>query len=259
MSRLLAMLTSLLRGRASAAGAKKKTRRHRFLVINTVLVSFASGPVLAHPWQDYYGPGGASGIGSYTMTAIIAVSGSECQVCHSGSEGGPPWNSYGWAVRQQVQSGSTLLAAMISVEQLDSDGNGTVNLLEIMGDAQPGWTNGTNFCFGLDGIASPCDPPTGVLLDPFDSDNDGIGDAMDDNPSAANNFCFGVAEYSFSETVASDLTCAAPTSITVVPLAEVMAEGNLRLIAPVVTFESGFVVAGQLTVISADPCPGCSP
>ncbi len=100
------------------------------------------------------------------------------------------------------------------------------------------------------------DPDT---TDP-DDDNDGIGDALDTEPLVASNFCSGgAAAYLFSEMVVEDLTCATETSIAVVSQARVLDTGNLHLIAPVVSFESGFSVAGLLTVTSADPCPGCSP
>ena len=96
------------------------------------------------------------------------------------------------------------------------------------------------------------------VTDP-DDDNDGIGDALDNDPLVANNFCIGGDAYIFSETVVGLLTCAATTSITAVSLAEVQATGDLHLIAPIAIFESGFSVAGLLKVTSADPCPGCSP
>lgn len=101
-----------------------------------------------------------------------------------------------------------------------------------------------------------CDPD---MTDP-DDDNDGIGDSLDDNPLVASNFCSsGAAAYLFSEIVVNELTCAAEASISVVPQAGVLDVGDLHLIAPVVSFESGFSVAGLMTVTSADPCPGCSP
>ena len=128
---------------------------------------------------------------------------------------------------------------------LDSDGDG------ISDDVDPDDDND-----GLsdeDEIANGLDP-----LDP-DSDDDGIGDALEVELLNPTNFCIGADAYIFSEMVAGALTCAATTSITAVSLADVLATGNLHLIAPIVSFESGFSVAGLLTVTSADPCPGCSP
>ena len=97
-------------------------------------------------------------------------------------------------------------------------------------------------------------------VDP-DDDNDGIGDMFDDDPLNANNFCSGLDPFNvaFQQVVSGDISCAAQVSISVVPLTEVLATGDLRLIAPTITFQAGFKVAGELTVISAHPCPGCSP
>lgn len=94
----------------------------------------------------------------------------------------------------------------------------------------------------------------------LDDDNDGIDDGLDSDPFFANNFCNGGPDaYIFSEMVVGPLTCAAKTSITAVPLAEVLATGKLHLIAPFVSFENGFSVlgSGSLTVTPEDPRPGC--
>ena len=110
-----------------------------------------------------------------------------------------------------------------------------------------------------DGLSDAYENANGLdPLDP-DSDGDGIGDALDVELLNPTNFCIGADAYIFSEMVVGPLTCAAKTSITVVSLAEVLATGNLHLISPLVSFETGFSVAGLLTVTSADPCPGCSP
>ncbi len=104
-----------------------------------------------------------------------------------------------------------------------------------------------------DGIGDNADP---------DDDNDGIADELDTEPTTANNFCSGQDASTFSEEmVDTQLTCAASTSITVSPppgsSVNVVASGNLQLLAPVIVFESGFEVSGTLTVTSQDPCAGC--
>lgn len=98
------------------------------------------------------------------------------------------------------------------------------------------------------------------VTDP-DDDGDGIADAFDTEPLNSNNFCSGLDPFNVTlqQVVTADLTCAAQVSISVVPLTTVLASGDLRLIAPTVTFQSGFEVAGGLTVISSHPCPACSP
>ena len=94
-----------------------------------------------------------------------------------------------------------------------------------------------------------------------DDDNDGIADEFDTDPLVANNFCSGgdPQNVTFQQIVSGDLTCAAEVSISVVPTTTVQASGDLRLIAPTVTIQDGFNVAGALTVISSHPCPACSP
>ncbi len=149
----------------------------------------------------------------------------------------------------------------------DSDGDGVADAVDAFPDDPYEWNDNDN-----DGVGNNADPDDdndglndleeiagGVNpLDP-DSDDDGIGDALDNDPLVANNFCSGGDAYIFSEMVVGPLTCAATTSITVVPLAQVLAAGNLQLIAPIVSFEPGFSVTGLLTVTSANPCPACSP
>jgi len=130
-------------------------------------------------------------------------------------------------------------------ESVDTDGDGTGNNNDADDDGD-GLSDVGEIANGLD----PLDP---------DSDDDGIGDALDTDPLLANNFCFGADAYVFSEMVVGPLTCAATTSITAASVADVLATGNLHLIAPIVSFESGFSVTGSLTVTSADPCPLCSP
>ena len=94
-----------------------------------------------------------------------------------------------------------------------------------------------------------------------DDDNDGIGDEFDTDPLVPDNFCSGgdPQNVTFQQVVTGNLSCAAEVSISVVPLTQVLAAGDLRLIAPTVTFQDGFSVAGRLTVISSHPCPACSP
>lgn len=120
-----------------------------------------------------------------------------------------------------------------------------------------------------DGVSDVDESVAGTNPYDPDSDDDGIGDALDIELGNPVNFCIGANAYIFDElTVGGPLTCAATTSITVSPLSgslvEVLATGNLHLIAPVVSFEDGFSVLGSeslgygsLTVTPENPCPGC--
>ncbi|MDH3589198.1 MAG: multicopper oxidase domain-containing protein, partial [Gammaproteobacteria bacterium] len=123
---------------------------------------------IANDWDDFYGPGGTTGINSNSLAIMNAATGASCQLCHAGSGGGSPWNAYGYAVLDAV-SGNDWLGAFIAVEDMDSDGNGDSNLVEIMADSQPGWTTTGNLSFTATGTsqsipdenipaASPLDP-----------------------------------------------------------------------------------------------------
>lgn len=97
-------------------------------------------------------------------------------------------------------------------------------------------------------------------LDPDSFDDDGIGDALEVELGNPSNDCSvgGDGDNAIvQEAISTNRTCAARISIDVIsPPTVVTDPGHLTLIAPLATFESGFS-AGRLTVISADPCPGC--
>ncbi|NNF17424.1 MAG: multicopper oxidase domain-containing protein, partial [Gammaproteobacteria bacterium] len=112
---------------------------------------------IANDWYDYYGPGGASGVDSNTMDIMDAATGKRCQVCHRDRNGGSPWNAYGWSLRQ-AGADTDAVAAFIAVEAQDADGNSDTNLVEIMADAQPGWTTSGN-------VATFADSSTVVIPD----------------------------------------------------------------------------------------------
>ena len=141
-------------------------------------------------------------------------------------------------------------------EQVDSDDDGYCNP-----DA-PG--SGPSVCSGSDDF--PSNPAewndndndgTGDNADP-DDDNDKIADGIDTQPLTANNDCTsGTADdATFAEVVIDDKVCAARLSIDVISPAAVRQPGQLLLIAPSISFRSGFS-ASSLRAISAEPCPSC--
>lgn len=78
------------------------------------------------------------------------LQGQSCAICHANSNGGLPFNSYGWDVRQRYRSnGFNMLAALLAVEDRNSDRDptGATNIQEIEADAAPGWTDGANNTF----------------------------------------------------------------------------------------------------------------
>ena len=123
-------------------------------------------------------------------------SGAICQVCHVSSNGGNPWNAYGWDIRTQVQAGLSATDAINSVDVGDSDGDGNNNGAEInfVDDggygAQPGWTDngaGNVSCEKATGNCTATSAPaTAGSLDPNvvsepDTDNDGLPDNVEDS------------------------------------------------------------------------------
>ena len=69
-----------------------------------------------------------------------------CSLCHLSNSTTNRYNSYGYAIKQQIDMGASNVAAFSTVEGLDSDGDptGSTNLFEITNDVQPGWTPGAN-------------------------------------------------------------------------------------------------------------------
>jgi PKD repeat protein len=85
-----------------------------------------------------------------------------CATCHY-TNSNSNWNPYGQALRSagaNCGNRAAFNAILTSVENLDSDGEGTTNLEEISANAQPGW------CVSGGSCSNPVAPPGGILLDP---------------------------------------------------------------------------------------------
>jgi hypothetical protein len=86
--------------------------------------------------EAFYGFGDANPVDD----SLTDAGSTECQLCHLESNGGQPWNAYGWELHL---NGVDFAAADV----VDSDGDGTINCEEIefldVNDyaAQPGWTS----------------------------------------------------------------------------------------------------------------------
>ena len=96
----------------------------------------------------------------YGPTGTLADGG--CQTCHQGSGG--PFNVYGEDLIDNGAAGAgfncsvgDFAAALVAVQDFDSDGEGNTNLVEITAGTQPGWcdTNGSATC-----VNSPGTPPS---------------------------------------------------------------------------------------------------
>ena len=125
----------------------------------------------------------------------------------------------------------------------DLDGDGDENFIDLDDDG--------------DGVS---DVEEGIAgTNPFnpDTDGDGIIDSLDNHPLVASNFCNGIgANVSLANNTVSNgdtATCGTTNSITVESTFDVQTGGKLVLFSPMVVFEPGFVLKGQLNVKSVDP------
>ena len=145
----------------------------------------------------------------------------------------------------------------------DDDGDGMSDDFEMANSLDPLDWNDAGLDADDDGLTNLEEFNISPQMNPNspDTDDDGIGDLLDSQPTIFSNQCTGgnpEDHATVTGLIDSDRTCAARLSISVITATEVQSLGRLRLIAPTVTIQSGFSAA-QLTVISADPCPSCSP
>lgn len=95
--------------------------------------------------------------------------GGGCQTCHQSAGGGSTFNLYGSDLLANGASGSgfnctntDFAAALVEVENFDSDGEGNTNIVEINAGTQPGWcdTTANSSCVNSGGT------PPNTTLDP---------------------------------------------------------------------------------------------
>ena len=135
-------------------------------------VALVAGPAAAFPsfanaFRSIYPSSGS-------LDNVELGTGFTCQLCHSDTGGGDPWNGYGWDIRIGLNSGLDIDGAILAAEGLNSDQDptGSTNLEEILASTQPGWTDGNNNTdYFADGTTvNNQAPPGGILgdLDPVD-------------------------------------------------------------------------------------------
>ena len=115
-------------------------------------------------WQGLYP-------NSITDTQVQGGTGSYCQMCHWGTNGGPSWNAYGWQIRLHLNAGESVSDAILhtGLENPDHDPVGAASLIEILAGTQPGWTPGPNNTQYLPSSQNNgLNPPAAILgsLDP---------------------------------------------------------------------------------------------
>ena len=120
---------------------------------------------IAMGWSNYQVKWGSVYPYSSTINA-------DCETCHGAGE--ETLNTYGRDIC--LAEGENLEAKLAAVESLDSDEDGTSNMLEIQFNAQPGWTEGDNLIYESDFCEEPLPAisvPTSVPL-PYDPVINGV-------------------------------------------------------------------------------------
>lgn len=119
-------------------------------------------------WQDRYGASSDSGDSA------------KCQLCHVESNGGSPWNGYGWDIRDALSDPGCDLNSSgtitndeaffcIELDNSDRDGSDYDNFTETGLSTQPGWTNGDNNIYYSRGGEDP-NQPAPQDIGPLDPD-----------------------------------------------------------------------------------------
>ena len=150
---------------------------YRSLATRAALAAFASFilsstagafPQTLNAWQERYGETSASGDNA------------ACQLCHVNTNGGSPWNGYGWDIRDALADPGCDLNAngvvsnaeaffCVELDNSDGDGSGVDNITEIGLSTQPGWTEGPfNTHYSRSGTTEGNLPPAGI--GPIDPD-----------------------------------------------------------------------------------------
>jgi len=111
---------------------------------------------------------GCANIFTATYPASLTVERGGCQTCHQSAAGGSNFNVFGADLRSNGASGAgpsctgtDVTAALLAIEGLDSDGEGSTNRQEIDAGTQPGWCDTASA-----GCSNSAGTPPAVPLDP---------------------------------------------------------------------------------------------
>jgi parallel beta-helix repeat protein len=149
--------------------AAVRTAFGALLAVTALLITppAAAFPQTQNAWQDRYG------------ATSDSADNAGCQLCHVNSNGGSPWNGYGWAIRDAlVEPGCDVnMNGVVSNEEAffcveldnsDNDGSSYDNVTETGLSTQPGWTEGAfNIYYTRSGESGGNLPPNDIgPLDP---------------------------------------------------------------------------------------------
>ena len=151
----------------AARGAALKVSAVFFIFSGLWVEPASARPELLGTWESMYG--------SSDSAVNAAGAGSKCQLCHENSSGGTPWNGYGWAIKAALAADASGddVSALRSVESQNSDADASLslNLNEIEGNSQPGWTLGpNNTIYNKNGTVQTNQPPPAGILGEIDID-----------------------------------------------------------------------------------------
>ncbi len=139
------------------------SRGNRFLLVPAVLAValFAS--------QDAYAWPSCTDVFAATYPNSTTENNGGCQTCHQSSGGGGNFNVYGSDMLSNGGSGAgpactgvNFAAVLAAIENLDSDGEGNSNIVEINANTQPGWCGAGQSA----GCSNSAGTPPNAPLDP---------------------------------------------------------------------------------------------
>ena len=138
------------------------SRGNRFLLVPAVLAMALMASNDAQAWPS------CTDVFAATYPNSATENDGGCQTCHRSSGGGGNFNVYGNDMLSNGGSGAgptctgvNFAAVLAVIENLDSDGEGNSNLVEINANTQPGWCDTQNASCSNSGGTPPA-----VTLDP---------------------------------------------------------------------------------------------
>lgn len=195
---------------------------------------------------------------------VVGGTGKSCQLCHRDTNGGDPYNAYGWDMKLMMDGGMSEQAAILAIESMDSDGDpgNTSNIEEINAGQQPGWTDGPNNTIYFDNGSTQTGqlPPSAILgdLDPVDPWVD-LGNGLAGAGGLAS--LTGSGDLVVGNPVTISLTNAGSTTLAVLFIGVTRIDAPFKggVLVPSNTFNFGFFTNPSGDVLLIAPWPAGAP